>query len=62
MRDFCWPGKAMEHNGTTKTELKCTAIRSCACTAGQKSGFIEGKSTKIAQILDEVTDTQPNTD
>ena len=36
------------------TELNCTAIRSCACTACQKDGVIEGKSTKIAQILDQV--------
>ena len=54
LRDLGWPGKAMEHNGTTKTELKFTAIRPCAYTACQKGGVIEGKSTNIAQILDEV--------
>ena len=54
MRDLCWPGEAMEHTSTTTTELKCTAMRSCACTGCQKSGVIEGKSTKIAQILDEL--------
>ena len=44
----------MEPMEQSNTELNFTAIRSCACTACQKSGVIEGKYTKIAQILDEV--------
>ena len=61
MRDLCWPENAMEHNGTTKNEGKKSLQVMCLHSLS-KSEVIEGKSTKIAQILDEVIDAHPHTD
>ena len=59
--DLFWPENTMEHTSKSKTELKYTAITSCASTACQKSGVMEGKYTKIAQIFHQVMYAQPQT-
>jgi len=62
MRDLCWPGKAMEHNGTTQYRTKLHSHQVMCLHSLSKSEVIEGKSTKIAQIRGQVIDAQPHTD
>ena len=60
--DLCWPGKAMEHNRTTKYRTKLHSHQVMCLHSLSKGEVIEGKSTKIAQIRDQVIDAQPHTD